>query len=134
METLLLIVIGVAAFWTAVGTIALYFFCRSIAVRQEGTMHEVEEIGAAQRRTIEKLHSMAHRLRVLAEQLPRDSRAGALSGEAEKTAEEVKAVKEDVLFLHRQGLDAVTIARELGIPSGEVELILDLERFGSRDK
>jgi len=44
-----------------------------------------------------------------------------------------QAVKEDILFLAQQGLSPETIARDLGVPRGEVELILDLERFGRKD-
>jgi hypothetical protein len=99
---------------------------------QNGIREELTQVAGAQRRLLEQVHNLAHRQKVLAERLgdmSDDSEAQQLE---EAMGIDPQAVKEDVLFLARQGLSAEKIARELNIPRGEIELILDLERFGTK--
>jgi hypothetical protein len=130
MDIILFIIIGTAAFWAAIGTLILIFYFRSLSARQQGMLHEIENIAASQRRALERLHSLTHKVRILGEHYRREERVEAQAGDTSDS--EFKAAKEDVLFLAGQGLDAKTIAKDLGIPSGEVELILDLEKFSKK--
>ena len=108
---------------------------RSAAARYEGLLEEIKQLAGAQRRVIEQLHSLDQRQRALSEKLNGIEQNAAGNGEPHEEGDEAdrldpQAVKEDILFLAKQGLNAETIARDLGVPRGEVELILDLERFG----
>ncbi|HUX07363.1 MAG TPA: hypothetical protein VMX35_08625 [Acidobacteriota bacterium] len=133
MQTFLIVISLILAAGSAVLAAALFFRVRALAERQEGLLSELEQIAAAQRRVLEQFHGLAHRQRALAEKLssspdPETTRERA---EANGAHLDPQKVKEDILFLARQGLSAETIARDLNIPSGEVELILDLERFNA---
>jgi len=108
---------------------------RQAAERQDGFVAEVEQIAAAQRRVLEQLHGLAQKQRSLAEHVKDERVAGAreVQDGGDEDQLDPQAVKEDILFLAQQGLSPETIARDLGVPRGEVELILDLERFGRKD-
>ncbi len=134
MQIFLIVISMILAAGSAALALALLWRVRSLSERQEGLLHELEQIGAAQRRVLEQFHGLAHRQRVLSERL-------SATTDRETTRERAKdggvrldpqKVKEDILFLARQGLSADTIARDLNIPCGEVELILDLERFSAK--
>ena len=108
---------------------------RSATRRYEGLLEELKQLAGAQRRVIEQLHALDQRQRALGEKLSNLEQNAAGNGTPQTEAEEEdrldpQAVKADILFLAKQGLNAETIARDLGVPRGEVELILDLERFG----
>jgi uncharacterized coiled-coil protein SlyX len=112
--------------------LVLFFRLRSLAERQEGVISELEQIGAAQRRVLEQFHSLAHHQRMLVEKLGNSDAEASHRQQEESARLDPQKVKEDILFLARQGLSAETIARDLNIPRGEVELILDLERFSAK--
>lgn len=133
MDILAFIIIGSIAFWAAVGIVILIFYYRSLSLRQDGMINEIEDIAAAQRRTMEKLHGLGHKFNLMSEKLNKQEEKPDKNIELTRQEVDQKTVKEDVLFLARQGLDVKTIAKDLGVPSGEVELILDLERFSAKE-
>ena len=129
---LLLAAFGVlVALAAGLGVVALALAVRRLAERQQGVLHELEQLSAAQRRVLEQAHSLAHKQRVLAEKVGEVAGGAAAAGEARLEPDQ-KAIKEDVRFLAGQGLSADRIAKELNVPLGEVELILDLDRFGAK--
>jgi DNA-binding NarL/FixJ family response regulator len=133
MQALLSIIALLTAGAALVFALSLFFRLRSMAERQAGVLAELEQIAVAQRRVLEQFHSLTHRQRVLADKLAgTESEPGQNGGQEEASQLDHRNVKEDILFLARQGLSAETIARDLNIPCGEVELILDLERFSAK--
>jgi len=134
VTTLVTVVFAIVATLAAAAAAAILFWVRSLATGQRAVCKELEEVAASQRRILEKFHSLAHRQRILSRKIEGEARADAERGvdrEHPEDSGEKQAVKEDVLFMAKRGLDAAQIARDLGIPRGEVELILDLHRFGS---
>ena len=132
MEKFNLIVFGFVAFWAAVGCVGLYLLFRNLSLRQAGMRDEIENLAAVQRRALERLHNLSHKVQILSESIPGNERQEQGNAEPPEPTVDLQSVKEDVLFLAEQGLDVKTIAKDLGLPSGEVELILDLERFGRK--
>ncbi len=132
MQGMLILLAVALALLAVVLSAVLLFRNRNLTMRLEGMLNEVEEIRATQRRVLEQFHGIAHRQKILTEKIA--GKVAAKTADAkEPPVLDSKAVKEDVLFLSRQGLSAERIARDLSIPRGEVELILDLAKFRAED-
>lgn len=121
------------ALLSAAISLILLFRLRNLALRQDGIVSELVEVSAAQKRILEQFHGLAHKQSILADKLAASGDRQS-KDDVESAVRNPKAVKEDVLFLARQGLNAGKIAKDLNIPKGEVELILDLDKFSAQEE
>ena len=131
MQFLLTTFAVLLALAAGLGVVALALAIRRLAERQQGLLHELEQVSAAQHRVLEQMHGLTHKQRVLADKVG-EVIGGATDVVEPRLEPDQKAIKEDVLLLAGQGLSADRIAKDLNFPLGEVELILDLDRFGGK--
>ena len=122
------------------GAVALVVWRKlsSFNKQQNGIYEEISALAIANKRLIERIKSVEEKLAqkstpVIEKRIPSRKIEPTETG-TEQTKLEQKSLWQDVLFLAKQGLSADTIARDLNITRGEVELILGLESFKADKK
>lgn len=130
----LLLNILVVLFGASAIALSLWVYRRQqhLSERQDGLLHEIENLASDHRRLLEQVHGLSHKQRVMTDRI-RDAGNIEATPEPEDPARGGKQnLRQDVLFLDSQGLSAEIIARDLDVAIGEVELILGMNRYKAK--
>lgn len=124
---IIIVIISVVACGIAV---VLWAKVRKLEIHQNGLYQEISALALANKRLIERIKKLEQTKAspVIKKQSP------AKTGKIEKKSlpegtQKQESLWQDIIFLAKQGLSADTIARDLSITRGEVELILGLHKF-----
>jgi hypothetical protein len=106
-----------------------------LKIHQDGLFQEISALTIANKRLIDRIRFLENRAQPAIKQTDPVRKTEETGGERapRPSNEEQKNLWQDVIFLAKQGLSADTIARDLNITRGEVELILGLHNFKPKD-
>jgi regulator of replication initiation timing len=138
MEILLASLALLAALVAAVLAVWQRKTIASLKRHQDGLYEEISALAIANKRLVDRIAALESNSREQAqtsaestlrrEALPVAPDTGNEKNRGKQRAEQ-ESLWQDVIFLAKQGLSADTIAKDLNITRGEVELILGLHHF-----
>jgi hypothetical protein len=116
----------------------LWHRARQANVRQNGLFEELAALTLFNKNLINRIQKLEKRAAVAPSVITQTAVTQAqkpepLPNKSKEAPEETKSLWKDVIFLAKQGLSADTIARDLHITRGEVELILGLHNFKPKE-
>jgi hypothetical protein len=134
--TLILAILALL-FSAIAGGVVIMLWRRSakLKIHQDGLYQEISALTIANKRLIDRIRSLENRALPGFKQKETQRKTEKAGSEKvpRPSNEEQKNLWQDVIFLAKQGLSADTIARDLNITRGEVELILGLHNFKPKD-
>ena len=116
--------------------IVLWRRTAKLKIHQDGLYQEISALTIANKRLIDRIRAIENRAQPAFKKTEAMRKTGDTGNERapRPSNEEQKNLWQDVIFLAKQGLSADTIARDLNITRGEVELILGLHNFKPKDE
>ena len=131
MSDLLAILAILIAAVSAAIAVVVWFFLRKMQRHQDGIYEEISALAVANKRLIERIGELEKRPAARPEKIEKAPEPPPQKATPEPAApsKEHESLWHDVIYLAKQGLSADTIAKDLNITRGEVELILGLHNF-----
>ena len=131
MSDLLAILAILIAAVSAAIAVVVWFFLRKMQRHQDGIYEEISALAVANKRLIERIGELEKRSAARPEKIEKAPEPAPQKATPEPAApsKEHESLWHDVIYLAKQGLSADTIAKDLNITRGEVELILGLHNF-----
>lgn len=129
-----IVILSVATVALLIAVIALVR-ARTANRRLIGAFQEIAALGLAQQKLLDRLKHPEPEAPMPAERpdpAPMQRKSAPARSRSKQPEPEHESLWQDVIFLAKQGLTADTIARDLNITRGEVELILGLHNFKPR--